>query len=115
MPVRSRSVAAVDSINVGSVHFVYTVPAGRTLIVKWWSAYNATGSARSVRLLVRRNGVNVSIARHAALPALATLQLPGEELVANPGDMLGVQLGTETTNGGLEVYVSGSLLEGEPQ
>lgn len=114
MAVRSRLLAAVASIPVGVSTDVYTVPGGRTAIVRHWSVVNQTGETRRVLLSVRTGGTVVRFASRPVLLNDETWQAAVAELVVNPGDSIAAYHSGTGTHGGLHVVLAGSLLEGAP-
>lgn len=113
MPVRSRPFVGLTSIVGGAMRTIYTVPAGRTAVVRHYTILNLSGAPRTVRLGVRTGGVNIDVYRHEALPAAAALGGDGLDLVLGPGDSLLAYCDTGVSQP-MHIFASGSLLLGEP-
>lgn len=114
MPVRTRPFAFVGSLPPGTLTTLYTVPSGRTAIVKHFGATNRTTLARHVRLGVRSaTGVVVDMARGVVQPD-GSLAVDPCELALGPGDELWALLDNSAAGTAVNVYAGGSLLEGAP-
>jgi hypothetical protein len=93
----------------------YTVPAGRTAIIRRWSLTNRSSAAREAYIGVRRGGTTVTVQLAASLASDTTMGQPDDNLVLNPGDALVFVSATPSGATGLmHWFASGSLLEGEP-
>lgn len=88
---------------------IYTVPAGRTLIVRSLWCYNSNAAAQSTRLTINGTALSDSIA-NLEVPASRNLQVVAE-LVLNPGDVLRA---VASLTGVITLTAFGSLLLGEP-
>jgi hypothetical protein len=114
MPVRSQLLSLTSSVVVGVTTDVYTVPAGRTAVVRRWSIVNVTGETRRVLVSVRRGATLVRIAAAASLANDGVLAEVDGGLVLNPGDSFAVFHSGTGTHTGLNVALSGSLLDSAP-
>ena len=114
MAVRSRRMASGASILRENFVILYTVPAGRTAIIKACVLTNNTATARTTRLLVRTAGIASDVAVAYPLASRAHLALPWQELVLGPGDTLEAWHAAADTSNAMHFYVSGSLLLGAP-
>lgn len=112
MAVRTRVLALATITSGGAVKDVYTVPAGRTAIVKEVSVENATGATAVVQLWVRRSAVQIPFAAQSALAGALATWGP-REWAFNPGDVLQAFVPGAVVN--CRVYVAGALLLGEPE
>lgn len=113
MAVRSFSLALVSGVPFGGFRTLYTVPAGRTVILKEYGVLNLTGAPVTVVVRVRREGVLVGLALGTDLPHGQALTAVQRDLVLNPGDALEVRcVTTGSGDAGLHVTASGSLLAG---
>lgn len=103
MAVRSRRVAPTVAVGTGATA-VYTVPAGRTLILRNSLFVNQSAAAITCAMIVNGNFVWRSV-----VAADATVGPPF--MVLNPGDVL-----TVTKTGANPCYFTafGTLLLGEP-
>lgn len=105
MATRSTRLAAVSNIPLGAVT-LYTVPSGRTTIVKDVTYSMVGGSAASINLQVSpAGGSAISIHYDAAVtpPAVVRFQT---WTVLESGDSLYVSFG----NAGCAIYISGTEL-----
>lgn len=112
--VRSRRLFGPSAAGSAGVPLaIYTVPAGRTAIVR--SLFVAkTSTASDGNFTLRLNGSSSGFGLYAtvALAGVMTWILP-DELVLNPGDVLWTVF-TGATNV-VRVSAFGSLLEGAPE
>lgn len=115
MAVRSRLLLATRVIPGSQNALLYTVPAGRTAVVRHWGVVNRTAGALEVRAFVRSGGVDTTIATVLQLAAGATFGEPRANLVLGPGDGFAVWHGGASTLTALHATLMGSLLLGEPQ
>src|SRR5687767_11418814 len=93
MSVRSRRVTSVATV-VGSLD-LYTVPAGRTLIVKAWYYYNTLGVAGSIDFGVKPGGgAGILIARLTSSATVGGSASLGNQPIGNPGDIFYVVTST---------------------
>lgn len=113
-PVRSRVLSVVDALAHGATTTVYTCPSGRTAIVHALVVANRSSAARRIVVAVRSNGVGASIARFASVPPDSTVGPPTLPIVVGPTDSIEVFSSGDQTSTLVSVFVSGSLLEGEP-
>ena len=89
---------------------LYTVPAGRTLIVRSAYYYNVLGVGGSIDWqVVPSGGVAISVARLVSTATVGGSASLGNVLILNPGDSLQV-----VTTTSMNVNVFGSLLNGAP-
>lgn len=115
MPIRSRLLAAVNSVPPGATQDIYVVPGGRTAILRHWSVVNRTGETRRVLVSVRTGGQVVNLAVSPTLANDGVFTQPVAELVLNPGDAFGLFHSGTTTHGGMHVVLAGALLYGAPE
>lgn len=109
--VRSRRIFGPTIINVAAGTLLYTVPAGRTLVVRTTSLINPTGTARSCALSV--NGTAPLGDRFLGLVAVgadATVTLD-HWYAFDPGDEIWGQV---TVASQIQVAMWGALLLGSP-
>lgn len=109
MAVRSRRVAGPTTLATSS-GVIYTVPAGRTLIVRSITLYNR--GANSTSSLVMINGTTGAECIWLVSLATQTSTSFVVPLVLNPGDVLRAHT-TQATHVAMTVF--GSLLLGEPE
>lgn len=109
MAVRSRRLFG-PTVITNALAAIYTVPAGRTAIVRTTWIYNQNVATQNVRMTVNGTAVSDSIGNFE-VPAGRGLQL-GVELVLNPGDVLRA---VASLNGAISVTMVGSLLLGAPE
>lgn len=115
MAVRSRLLAAGSSIQALGHRDVYTVPSGRTAVIRFWRATNRAGGALTVVWGVRSGGVNPSFDYASALADGASMGSVSGDLVLGPGESLTLYAsGAQGTNPAVHYVVAGSLLEGAP-
>jgi len=117
MAVRSRTfVFYQGSPGNGVTQLLYTVPAGRTAVVRRYSLLCEANGPVAAYLGVRRGSVDMFLDANRTLVPGATLHAATEDLVLNPGDGLiaNVQLGSGT-NTTCSIYAAGSLLLGAPE
>lgn len=115
MAVRSRLLAIGNQVPHGTAVAVYTVPAGRTAIVRHWSVTNRSSETPIVLFNVRSGTTTATVMRHGALPVGSTMGEPQANLALGPGDKIEI---TGTAGGAavnLHWVICGSLLEGEPE
>lgn len=114
MAVRSRNLAILASLVANTWTGLYTVPAGRTLIVKQLGVVNLSGATRRVDVRVRRGAVSARVAMVAALAPSSSWRAPVEDLTLDPGDSLELWADDAGTNV-VQVVASGALLLGPPE
>lgn len=111
MAVRSRRVLGPESHTSASSTLLYTVPSGRTLVIRTVTlTYNGAGGA-AWRLCV--NGAATTDAIRRGTFAAAGEMVLEAWLALNPGDEL--RLAGITAGHTINVAVFGALLEGEPE
>lgn len=96
-----------------AANLVYTVPAGRTLLLRTLVICNTSGAAITTTVSVNYAGVITTTAlwRLVPLAISGSWEMPVESLALDPGDKLYV--GTSATNAAV-IFGSGSLLLGAP-
>ena len=106
MAVRSKELGSV-ALTSGSLTAIYTVPAGKTAIIKEWVAY-AAGTMTAL-LKVTRGGTTLTVGRGSITSTVPYIDKE-RFLVLEPGDVLSAQRsgGTDT----VDVWVSGAELDG---
>lgn len=110
MAVRSRRLYSANLNTLGATVNIYTVPSGRTLIVRTVTFKRATINATDVEVLIRpAGGGGISTWARAALGTNETVALPFE-IILNPADVLAVFITARCY-----VHAFGSLLLGEPE
>lgn len=108
-PVRSRRFFGPLVLASGSNTLVYTVPGGRTAIIRsvWFA--NDQGTAATVSLRVNGN-TSASTVFTVTVPPFSAAESP-PELVLNPDDELYIFVGGLVT---VKASAYGSLLDGAP-
>jgi hypothetical protein len=117
MPVRSRCfVVGYFNQPVNEWRTIYTVPAGRTAIVRELNVLvGGDVDPLLVLLAVRRPPANFVVYISAQRSANETVRLSQPYLVLHPGDELAVHgQVARAGNWGFDAYAAGSLLDGEP-
>lgn len=112
MAVRSRGLAHVNGTAGGVATTLFTVPAGRTAIVREIVLRNRGATAATLSVFVRRSSVTISVARRT-LASQEVAEITGRALVLEPFDDLQVVASAEGTLYSLSA--SGSLLLGAPE
>lgn len=108
MAVRSKRILGPTQLST-SLTTVYTVPSGRTAIVRTAYIYNQHSTDVSVLLTINGTGVADRLGNFL-VPAARQIVLPAE-LVLNPGDVLRASASVSSV---AELTLFGSLLLGEP-
>lgn len=110
--VRSARVAGPITPLTGTATVVYTVPSGRTLIVRGLVIANVSGTVDAT-VQVRVNGTTSGFGLWQGLSILRneTWVAPAY-IVLNPGDVLYVRQDTGVNF--IKVWLFGSLLDGAP-
>lgn len=114
MAVRSRPLAAISTLTNGAFTTLYTVPAGRTAIVRHWSVVNHHTGTLTVRLAVRIAGALVDVYRQASLVSGEAFRGTDWYLALGPGDQLAVFVSGGSGAMTVHVVAAGSLLDGVP-
>lgn len=109
--VRTRRLAEYFGISGSGGVVLTTVPADRTALVKDITLQNRSGSAATLRLLLRTSVGDIKVLE-VVVPALETRQSSGRQVVAHAGDSLLVH--TDPLGVAVAVQVSGALLQGLP-
>lgn len=109
MAVRSRQVGPFV-LTVAAAN-LYSVPVGRTLIIKTITLYNGTGASANVGLAIQSGGFDYYFLRRTGFANTTSETIAGLELVLNPSMIL---RGFASVNPGFWLTVSGSLLDGSP-
>jgi hypothetical protein len=107
-PVRSRLLAFYVATPPGGTWVVLgTVPAGKTWLVKQWTAYNGGGGVRDILLGMRQGAVDCIIQKGAAVPSAAVTGTAGLSAVFPAGTQLMFWSSTATP---IQLHVSGAEL-----
>lgn len=114
MAVRTLQIVHLPAIPAAQNGWLslYTVPAGRTLIVKDWHFINRTGSGRTITLGVRSGGVEARVHAGGLVAHLGVLASWSRDVVLEPGQELVLFVGGENADTKLDGVVSGALLDG---
>lgn len=107
MAVRSKRILGPVALPAAAAG-IYTVPAGRTLVVRTVTFFNNTGAAQICRLSTTASAAN-SVAYANVLAA--TPAIFEHWMAFNPGDTI---FGFSTA-GTAVVHIFGALLLGEPE
>jgi len=113
--VRSRRVTAITTVTANNTILdLYTVPSGRTLILRGLAIANGSGGASALARIYQYDDVggNLQIVSVAAVAATSTYTETGW-WVGNPGDKFSALLATSGVN--MKVCLWGSLLDGAPE
>lgn len=111
MAVRSRRLFGGQRLTVGAIQTIYTVPSGRTAILRKITLTNSSDTVAQPVTLRINGTTGGTLLFEDLVPGQTTVTL--EDVVLNPGDILrGRSNLTGTT--GIDIFGFGSLLEGEP-
>jgi len=108
--VRSKRLTDSITCNAGTTTNVFTVPSGRTAIVRSIAVNSSAATGATVAFLLDTGAGAVNFQRAIAIPAAGSILYTGP-LVFNPGDVFSVNVAT--TN--CRVMLFGTLLLGEPE
>lgn len=111
MPVRSHVIAHGTQLVPAGGLTIYTVPEGRTMIVKDVVLTNNTGASSTLTLQFRTANVSVGMLRGVVADA-DRLASSGRFIVGGPGDQLKIVSSVSAGTVGWSVH--GSLLLGAP-
>lgn len=106
MPVRSNRFFAGNTLPISVVHDVYTVPGGKTAVVKDIRVCSNGAAVTRCVVIALSGGAAISLI-DSAVGALQTISVQGF-IVLEPGDKL--QVYSEGT--GARVWLSGAELDG---
>ena len=109
MAVRSRRLAGPVTLSTSSETTIYTVPSGRTAIVRLIALADTGAGGCTVGLSINPGSGAARFARSLAVPASGSITFTAP-LILNPGDVLSGRSVTDTCG----CWVFGSLLLGEP-
>lgn len=111
MAVRSRRLATFSGAVPGALTTIWTVPANRTAIIHQIDVANTSSAATQIRVTLRTGGLLYPYIRQD-LAADQAVRIAGQHVVMQAGDEL--RIASTVAAAGGSVWVSGSLLDGNP-
>lgn len=112
MAVRSRTFILSSSVPSGATGATYTVPSGRTAIVKFVAAHSTSGAGTTtVVVSIEPAAGGISRLINDALGVDECKRFIDLYAVAQPGDVIRARRGTGT----MSIQVQGTLLFGAPE